>query len=68
MTKLTIDDIEYDTSDFSEDQNTWVMELQYNTNVQQQLNYQLSSVKTRGEIIVNRLKGSLVEENDSADS
>ena len=68
MTKLTIDDIEYDTSDFSEEQNSWVMELQYNTNVQQQLNYQLSSVKTRGEIIVNRLKGSLVEENDSADS
>ena len=59
MTKVTIDDIEYDTSDFSEDQNNWVMELQYNTNVQQQLNYQLSSVKTRGEIIVNRLKGSL---------
>ena len=55
MTKVTIDDIEYDTSDFSEDQNNWVMELQYNTNVQQQLNYQLSSVKTRGEIIVNRL-------------
>lgn len=68
MTKVTIDDIEYDTSDFSEDQNNWVMELQYNTNVQQQLNYQLSSVKTRGEIIVNRLKGSLTKEEDGADS
>ena len=66
MTKVTIDDIEYDTSDFSEDQNNWVMELQYNTNVQQQLNYQLSSVKTRGEIIVNRLKGSLDKGKDSA--
>ena len=49
MTKLTIDDIEYDTSNFSEEQNSWVMELQYNTNLQQQLNYQLSSVKTRGD-------------------
>tara|TARA_R100001129_G_scaffold170602_1_gene140214 strand:- start:233 stop:439 length:207 start_codon:yes stop_codon:yes gene_type:complete len=68
MTKVTIDDIEYDTSDFSEDQNNWVMELQYNTNVQQQLNYQLSSVKTRGEIIVNRLKGSLDKGKDSADT
>ena len=68
MTKVTIDDIEYDTSDFSEDQNNWVMELQYNTNVQQQLNYQLSSVKTRGEIIVNRLKESLTKEEDGADS
>ena len=68
MTKLTIDDIEYDTSDFSEEQNSWVMELQYNTNLQQQLNYQLSSVKTRGEIIVNRLKGSLDQGEDSADS
>ena len=68
MTKVTIDDIEYDTSDFSEDQNNWVMELQYNTNIQQQLNYQLSSVKTRGEIIVNRLKGSLDQGEDSADS
>ena len=68
MTKLTIDDIEYDTSDFSEEQNSWVMELQYNTNLQQQLNYQLSSVKTRGEIIVNRLRGSLDKGEDSADS
>ena len=68
MTKVTIDDIEYDTSDFSEDQNNWVMELQYNTNVQQQLNYQLSSVKTRGEIIVKRLKESLTKEKDGADS
>ena len=38
MTKLTIDDVEYDTTDFSEEQNYWVMELQYNTNIQQQLN------------------------------
>ena len=68
MTKLTIDDIEYDTSNFSEEQNSWVMELQYNTNIQQQLNYQLSSVKTRGEIIVTRLKGSLDKGEDSADS
>ena len=68
MTKLTIDDVEYDTSDFSEEQNSWVMELQYNTNIQQQLNYQLSSVKTRGEIIVTRLKGSLDKGEDSADS
>ena len=68
MTKLTIDDIEYDTSDFSEEQNSWVMELQYNTNTQQQLNYQLSSVKTRGEIIVNRLKGSLAKEEDGVES
>ena len=68
MTKLTIDDVEYDTSDFSEEQNSWVMELQYNTNIQQQLNYQLSSVKTRGEIFVNRLKGSLDQGEDSADS
>tara|TARA_X000001388_G_scaffold53952_1_gene39564 strand:+ start:3483 stop:3689 length:207 start_codon:yes stop_codon:yes gene_type:complete len=68
MTKVIIDDVEYDTSNFSDDQNNWVMELQYNTNVQQQLNYQLSSVKTRGEIIVNRLKGSLAKEEDGADS
>ena len=68
MTKLTIDDVEYDTSDFSEEQNSWVMELQYNTNIQQQLNYQLSSVKTRGEIIVNRLKGSLTKEEDGVES
>ena len=68
MTKLTIDDVEYDTSDFSEEQNSWVMELQYNTNIQQQLNYQLSSVKTRGEIIVNRLKGALTKEEDGVES
>ena len=59
MTKLTIDDIEYDTSDFSEEQNSWVVELQYNTNIQQQLSYQLSSVKAVGKILANRLKESL---------
>ena len=68
MTKLTIDDVEYDTSDFSEEQNSWVMELQYNTNIQQQLNYQLSSVKTSGEILDTRLKGCLDQGEDSADS
>ena len=64
MTKVVIDDVEYDTEDFTEEQNNLVGELQYNANMQRQLTYQLSTLKTVGEILASRVKQSLTENED----
>ena len=64
MTKVVIDEVEYDTEDFTEEQNHMVAELQYNANMQRQLTYQLSTLKTVGEILASRLKQSLTENED----
>jgi hypothetical protein len=64
MTKVVIDEVEYDTEDFTEEQNNMVAELQYNANMQRQLTYQLSTLKTVGEILVSRVKQSLTENED----
>jgi hypothetical protein len=62
MTKITLDDIEYDSEDFSEDQTSLLKEIQYNGNIKQQLEYQLHSISTVGNGLVDRLKKSLVSE------
>ena len=64
MTKVVIDEVEYDTEDFTEEQNSMVAELQYNANMQRQLTYQLSTLKTVGEILASRIKQSLTENED----
>jgi len=62
MTKITLEDIEYDSEDFSEDQISLLKEIQYNGSVKQQLGYQLSSINVVGNGLVERLKKSLVSE------
>tara|TARA_R100001369_G_scaffold60226_1_gene87138 strand:- start:738 stop:956 length:219 start_codon:yes stop_codon:yes gene_type:complete len=62
MTKITLDDIEYDSEDFNENQTGILQEIQYNGKVKNQLEYQLHSVSTVGSILVDRLKTSLVSE------
>ena len=62
MTKITLEDIEYDSEDFSEDQISLLKEIQYNGSVKQQLGYQLSSINVVGSGLVERLKQSLVSE------
>ena len=64
MTKVVIDEVEYDTDDLTEEQNNMVAELQYNANMQRQLTYQLSTLKTVGEILASRVKQSLTENED----
>ena len=64
MTKVVIDEVEYDTEDFTEEQNNMVAELQYNANMQRQLTYQLSTLKTVGEILASRVKQSLTENEE----
>ena len=62
MTKITLDDIEYDSEDFSDNQTGILQEIQYNGKVKQQLEYQLHSISTVGNGLVDRLKKSLVSE------
>lgn len=64
MTKVVIDEVEYDTEDFTEEQNNMVSELLYNANMQRQLTYQLNTLKTVGEVVLSRLKQSLTENED----
>ena len=64
VSKVVIDEVEYDTEDFTEEQNNMVAELQYNANMQRQLTYQLSTLKTVGEILASRVKQSLTENED----
>ena len=70
MAKVTLDDIEYESDDFTEDQTNILNEIQYNGNVKRQLEYNLHSVTVVGNILVERLKKSLVSETvpDDADS
>jgi len=62
MTKITLNDVEYDSEDFSEEQTKVLQEIQYNVNIKRQLDYQLHSVATLGSILVDRLKKSLVSD------
>ena len=67
MTKVVIDEVEYDTSNFTEDQNNMVAELQYNSNVQRQRTYELSTLKAVGDALASRLKKSLTENEDGTE-
>ena len=59
MTKITLDDVEYESEDFDEGQQNILQEIQYNSNVKKQVEYQLHSITTLGSILVERLKKSL---------
>ena len=45
MVKLTIDEVEYETDDFTEEQQKMVQEITYNSNVQKTI--RLSNVYTK---------------------
>jgi hypothetical protein len=62
MAKVTLDDVEYETDNFTEEQNQMLAEIKYNDNIQQQLNYELSSLKAVAGILIQRLKNSLIVE------
>jgi len=62
MTKVTLDDIEYDTEDFNEDQNNFYRELINNGNVAGGIQYQLNSLNVVRDILIKKLKDSLVAE------
>jgi hypothetical protein len=59
MTKITLDEVEYESENFNDLQNNLLSEINYNNNVQTQLNYQLQSVRTTANILVGKLKDEL---------
>lgn len=59
MTKLTLDDVEYDTDDFTDKEVAILKEIQYNGSIKQQLEYQWRCVSNIGETLVKELKVSL---------
>tara|TARA_A100000172_G_C3004389_1_gene97438 strand:- start:366 stop:569 length:204 start_codon:yes stop_codon:yes gene_type:complete len=62
MTKVTLNDVEYDTKNFTEDQNKILTELVKNNNVKSNLEYQLYSLNLIADLLLNKLKKSLAEE------
>ena len=59
MVKITLDDIEYESDNFTDLQKNVLTEINYNNNVQTQLNYQLQSVRATADILVRKLKEEL---------
>jgi hypothetical protein len=64
MTMVTINDTEYNTDDFTEDQKLSYNEILFATNLVNNLNYQLQCVKTMQATVVNRLTNSLNNEGE----
>ena len=62
MTKVTLNDVEYDTENFTEDQNKILTELVRNNNVKSNREYQLYSLNLVADLLLNKLKKSLAEE------
>lgn len=62
MTKVVLNDVEYDTEDFTEDQNKVLAELVKNNSVKTSLEYQLYSLNIIADLLLSKLKKSLSEE------
>ena len=62
MTKVILNYVEYDTENFTEDQNKILTELVRNNNVKSNLEYQLYSLNLVADLLLNKLKKSLAEE------
>jgi len=62
VTKVTLDDIEYDSDNFTKAQQNILGEINFNNNLSTNLNYQLSSLKVVSDLLVGKLKTSLTEE------
>ena len=59
MTKVTLDETQYDTDDFTDLQKNMLSEINYNNNLQTQLSYTLQSVRTSADILLTKLKDNL---------
>tara|TARA_R100001369_G_C3219962_1_gene149834 strand:+ start:110 stop:313 length:204 start_codon:yes stop_codon:yes gene_type:complete len=62
MTKVTLNDVDYDTENFTDDQNKILSELLKNNNVKTTLEYQLYSLNIIADLLMSKLKKSLEEE------
>jgi hypothetical protein len=59
MVKVTLDETEYESDDFTTEQKQMLSEINYNNNVQTQLKYQLQSVIGTANILLVKLKENL---------
>tara|TARA_R100001377_G_scaffold82817_1_gene63584 strand:+ start:138 stop:350 length:213 start_codon:yes stop_codon:yes gene_type:complete len=70
MAKVTLDDIEYDTEDFTEKETSLLKEIQYNGSIKQELEYKWRCVSNSGDSLLKQLKDSLssstVPDNEAA--
>ena len=63
MTKVTLDSVEYESEDFTEDQQKILGEIVYNKNLASNLSYQVTSLNTVAKILSDKLKVSLAKGN-----
>ena len=59
MTKVTLDNIEYNSENFDEMQNKILSELVQNNSIKTNLEYQLSSLEVVAGLLMKKLKKSL---------
>ena len=64
MTTVNINDVDYNTEDFNEDQMALYNEIIYATNVVNNLTYQMQCVKTMQASVANKLSKSLQDKGD----
>ena len=64
MTKLNIDETEYDIDDFTDEQKAIINLIQYNDTVVRQLEHELQCVSAVGKMKVNELKQSLGHQDE----
>ena len=59
MATVTIGETEYDTDNFTEEQNKLLSELSYCSKLITQLKYQLASLNVTNDILIDKIKKSL---------
>ena len=64
MTTVNINDVDYDTEDFNEDQMALYNEIMYTTSIVNNLTYQMQCVKTMQASVANKLTKSLQDKGD----
>ena len=62
MTKVTLDDVEYESENFSESQKKIFNEILYNKKLSSNLSYQVTSLNVVSEILSDKLKISLTKD------
>ena len=67
MATVKLDDVEYDTENFSDEQNNMLAEIQFNANMRRQAEYKISGLKTMSAEVIKRLKETLVETPEDDD-
>ena len=61
MATVILNDVEYDTENFSDEQNNMLAEIQFNVNIRRQAEYKISGLKIMSAEVIKRLKETLVE-------